>query len=473
MSNKNKIIIAGIFLITLTFLSIIYICFPKITIKLEGDKIIELNTGEEYKEYGATATLKTLFKRKNIKVDIKGKVNNNKIGKYIITYAANSKYLNAEIIRIVNIKDMISPKINLKSKIIGCKNNKLIQYDIEAIDNYDGNITNNVKYEIKDNKIIFFVKDSSKNEGKIIEKITYIDEEKPKIKLNGKNTIYLKIGEQYEEYGATAFDSCDGDLTNLIEIQSNVNTNIPGTYEIIYTVKDKNQKSTNLKRYIIVSENETDYNKYQVVNGATIYLTFDDGPGKYTEEILNILKEADIKATFFVTGQFPKYQNLIKREYEEGHSIGIHTYSHKWSVYESVESYLEDFRKMENIIYNETGVYTKLFRFPGGSSNTISKNYSKGIITTLATKLESEGYTYFDWNFDSGDTNKKDNSVDKILHNFKINLKGDGEYIVLMHDIKENTLKALPKIIQFAQSNGYKFANLTETSPTAHLKIVN
>lgn len=94
-------------------------------------------------------------------------------------------------------------------------------------------------------------------------------------------------------------------------------------------------------------------------------------------------------------------------------------------------------------------------------------------MTTLSQMMEEKGYVYFDWTFDSGDTSKKDNSVEAILKNVKTNLKGDGNYIILMHDIKENTLKALPQIIEFAKTNGYDFAKLTENSPVVHLKIVN
>ena len=473
MNNQKKIITIGSILITLIILSMIYLLFPKVLISLNGNKYVELNIGESYEEYGATAKLKSLFQQKNLDVTIDGKVNSQKVGKYIITYKAKNKKATSEVIRVVHVKDNLSPEISIKNQIIGCKKNNLIEYNLVAVDDYDGNVTENVKYEIMDDEITFFVKDSSGNETKITEKIKYIDDEKPKITLNGQQNIYLKVGEEYEEYGATANDSCDGNLTDIVKINGNVDVNTPGTYEITYSVTDKNNKKSTAKRYVIITNDDEIQQKPQIVNGATIYLTFDDGPGPYTESLLNILSEYDVKATFFVTGQFPKYQYLIKKEYELGHAIGIHTYSHKWSIYESVESYLADFKKIESVIYQETGVNTKLFRFPGGSSNTISRNYSKGIMTKLSAHLEGEGYIYFDWTFDSGDTSKKNNSVNAIINNFKLNLKGDGEYIVLMHDIKENTLKALPEIIKYAQSNGYKFEKLSESSPTAHLKIAN
>lgn len=472
MNNQKKIIAIGIVLILLIVLSMVYLLFPKISISLNGDKYIELKVGSSYEEPGATAKLNSLFSKKNIEVLISGKVNSQKIGKYIITYKASKNNFETEVIRVINVVDKSKPEIKVKNKVIGCKKNNLIEYNVVATDDYDGNITDNVKYELNSDKITFYVKDSSNNETRLTEKIEYIDNEKPKITLNGPKNIYLKLGEPYEEYGVTATDSCDGNLTDSVKINNNINVDNVGTYEVTYSVTDKNDNKTTLKRYITVI-NEEEKQEKQIINDATIYLTFDDGPGPYTEALLNTLEEYNVKATFFVTGQFPKYQHLIKKEYELGHAIGIHTYSHKWSIYSSVDAYLEDFKKIENIIYEETGNYTKLFRFPGGSSNTISRNYSKGIMTELSSLLESEGYIYFDWTFDSGDTSKNNNSVQAIIKNFKANLKGDGKYIVLMHDIKENTLKALPDIIKYAQANGYKFEKLTESSPTEHLKIAN
>lgn len=461
-------------MILLITISMIYLLIPKVIIDLEDKKIIDLYIGEKYEEQGANAYYKTLFSKKNLKVKIENNVDESKIGKYVVTYSTTYKHRTKEIVRIVNVLDNVKPEIKLNSKVIGCKSNNLIEYDIVAIDNYDGNITEKLKYELpNEDEIIFVVKDSSNNESTLIEKINYIDHEKPIIALKGSKNITLNVGEPYVEYGATAFDSCDGDLNKSLEIENNVDINTPGIYEVNYSVVDNNNKKSIKKRYVTIVENNDLKNEYQVVNGATIYLTFDDGPGPYTEKILGILKEYGVKATFFVTGQFPKYQDLIKKEYEDGHSIGIHTYSHKWSIYSSLESYLEDFTKIENVIFEETGEHTKLFRFPGGSSNTISRNYSKGIMTKLTDFMENKGYIYFDWTFDSGDTSKTNNSVNDIIKNFKLNLKGDGEYIVLMHDIKENTLKALPEIIKFAQANGYKFAKLTEDSPTEHLKVAN
>ena len=471
--SRKKILIVGGFLILLIILSIIYVLLPKIEIIIHGDTTINLLVGEDYIEEGANAYLNKAFNKENLKVKITGKVDSQKVGQYIISYSSTTKYLSMEKIRVVNVIDDLKPKLTLTKDVVGCKKDKLIDYEIEAFDNYDGDITKNIKYNIKNDVVNFYVFDSSNNKSELSEKITFVDEEKPKITLNNKKNIEIIIDSDYEEYGAKAYDLCDGDLTSQIKIEHNIDTKKIGKYEVKYIVVDNNNQETIEKRYVEVVEEPLIDNDHKVINGATIYLTFDDGPGPYTEEILNILDKYNIKSTFFVTGQFPQYQYLIGEEYKRGHTVGIHTYTHKWNIYESVESYLSDFEKIEEIIYQQTGVYPKIFRFPGGSSNQISGNYSKGIMTKLAELLQEKGYMYYDWTFDSGDTNKKDNSVKAILKNFKTYLKGDGEYIVLMHDIKKNTIDALPKIIEYATANGYKFDKITENTPNIHFKINN
>lgn len=471
MRSKLKIIFVGSILILLVIFSIVCVFIPKIEIKINGDKNQTIIVGEKYDELGGEAYLKSAVKKEKLEYEIIGSVNTDKVGKYIITYKAEYNNTFKEAIRVIKVIDNIKPTITLNEDAKLCKKNNLLELNITANDNYDGDISKNVKYILKENKLLLSVTDSSDNKTEVVKKVKYIDEEKPIITLNGSDIIYVNENEIYEELGATAYDSCDGNISDKIEINNEVNINIAGTYQIYYMVKDSSGYETTVKRTVIVKNDG--FIEYPIINGATIYLTFDDGPSKYTDEILNVLDKYNIKATFFVTNQFPEYQNLIKKEYEKGHSIGIHTYSHKWSIYESVETYLDDFAKINNIVYEQTGIHTKLFRFPGGSSNTISRHYSKGIMSKLSKRMEKDGYVYFDWTFDSGDTNKKDSSSEAILKNIKMNLKGDGEYVILMHDIKKSTLEALPNIIEFAQARGYQFSALTEKSPTEHFKIAN
>lgn len=455
-------------LILIILLSLIYLLIPKIQIELNGDKVSNLNIGEEYIELGATAYLKKVFSTQEIEVKIIGDVPQ-KIGEYIVTYEANYKKYTQKKKRLVKVIDNQKPLITLNKEVVGCKKNKLIDIDANVFDNYDGDLKNELQYKINDNRIELYVKDSSGNASTYETKIKYIDSEKPKITLNGSSEIYLTLNSEYIEYGARAFDSCDGDITNQIKINGEVNTATEGAYVITYSVTDSDNKTTEITRKIIV----TSQNVPDKIHNGTIYLTFDDGPGKYTESFLDVLDKYNVKATFFVTSQFPKYQSLIKEEHKRGHAVGIHTYSHKWSIYSSESTYLDDFNKMSNIVYEETGIYPKIFRFPGGSSNTVSKKYHKEIMTNLAKLMEQKGYIYFDWTFDSGDTSKNKNSKEDIIRTVKSYLKGDGQYIILMHDIKKNTLEALPEIIEYAQKKGYQFATITETTPVAHFKIAN
>jgi len=473
MSAKNKIIIVGGLLVLLVFLSMICVFIPIIKIDIVGEKKLIVGLGENYKEKGAKAYLTTLFQKENIKVTTHGNVNTDKLGEYLITYKATWKGIEKEKIRVVKVVDNTPPIITLNQNIKVCQKNGLAEIDATAIDNYDGNITDKIGYKFEKNKIYLSVLDSSNNKSEIIKNIEYIDSEHPTIALNGNETIYLNKNENYEELGATARDSCDGDLTNKIQIDGTVNSKVPGTYKIVYKVSDSFGNEVRKIRNIIIYKSETVDINSPKVNDATIYLTFDDGPGQYTEQILKILDKHDVKATFFVTNQFPKYRYLLKEMYKSGHAIGVHTYSHKWTIYESVESYLNDFKKIEEIIFNETGISPKIFRFPGGSSNVVSQKYKKGIMTELSKIMTEKGYVYFDWTFDSGDTSKKDNSANAIINNVKKSLKGEKNYIVLMHDIKKNTLKALPEIIEYAKTLGYEFNYLDENSPTAHFKIVN
>ena len=112
-----------------------------------------------------------------------------------------------------------------------------------------------------------------------------------------------------------------------------------------------------------------------------VYLTFDDGPGPYTAQLLDVLARYGVKATFFVTALNSDYEDMIGRAYNEGHSIAVHTYSHDYrKIYASEEAFFEDFNAMEDVIYRQTGQYTKLCRFPGGSSNTVSQ-FNPGVMS--------------------------------------------------------------------------------------------
>lgn len=206
-------------------------------------------------------------------------------------------------------------------------------------------------------------------------------------------------------------------------------------------------------------------------NGKTVYLTFDDGPSRYTPEILDVLDKYGVKATFFVING--RYNSTMKDIVDRGHQIGLHTYSHDYKkVYSSDTAYYNDLQKIHDVVLKETGVDCKVIRFPGGSSNTVSKNYSKGIMSRITKAVGEKGYVYFDWNCSNGDADGA-NTVQKQLNYCSQFPKSASRIVVLMHDTKQTTLEALPKIIEYYQSCGMTFDILTPFTPPIHHNVLN
>lgn len=202
-----------------------------------------------------------------------------------------------------------------------------------------------------------------------------------------------------------------------------------------------------------------------------IYLTFDDGPSQNTDEILDILKEYNVKATFFVVGKMDEqsvkaYQRIVA----EGHTLAMHSYSHKYDeIYASKESFIEDLSMLQEYLYQVTGIWSRFYRFPGGSSNTVSKVDMQ----ELTTYLNESGITYFDWNIACGDAVSGQVSVEELVENTVGNLDNINRGFVLMHDAveKKTTVEALPEIIEKIQERGDAvFLPVTdETVPVQHM----
>ena len=177
-----------------------------------------------------------------------------------------------------------------------------------------------------------------------------------------------------------------------------------------------------------------------------VYLTFDDGPSANTDKILDILSEYDVKATFFVVGK-ENYVAQYKRIVDEGHTLAMHSYSHVYNeIYSSPEAYKQDLNKLRTYLYELTGVECDIVRFPGGSSNTISKVDMHSLIEYL----DSEDMVYFDWNVSSGDASRTHKSAEQIASNVLNNIDKYNNAVVLMHDAAEktSTVEALPIIIE-------------------------
>lgn len=179
-----------------------------------------------------------------------------------------------------------------------------------------------------------------------------------------------------------------------------------------------------------------------------VYLTFDDGPSIYTNDILDILDSYNVKATFFVVGkEGTNAEEALQRIVDEGHTLGMHSYSHKYKeLYESMDSFAQDFARIRDSIYQVTGVESVCYRFPGGSSNTISEIDMHDFIDYL----DSQGVEYYDWNVSSGDGGSMKLSTDTLLENCTKDIDTRDTSIILLHDSAEKptTVEALPDIIE-------------------------
>ena len=440
-----------IFLVILLFMVLLVVVFfPRI--ELNGQDLMEISYNEKYIEPGYNLYVLN----KNISNDIK--VNSNilegKIGEYQVNYTYNLLGIKVKRIRKVNIVDNISPVITVKEDNIKvCPNREIPEVEYNAMDEYDGDITSLVERIENDDEVIFSVFDSSNNKTMVSVKIDRTDNKKPSIKLKGNSSMFVTYGKSYKEPGYSATDNCSGDITSKVKVSGVVGRDI-GKYQVKYEVEDDSGNKTTVTRSVVVGTKVADNGS---VKKGTIYLTFDDGPNQgTTNKILDILKSEGVKATFFVTCKGP--DSLIKRMHDEGHMVALHTASHDYSyVYSSVDNYFKDLYKVRDRVKRITGVDSKIIRFPGGSSNTVSRNYNKGIMTVLTNTVLSEGYRYFDWNVDGHDAGGARNSKD-VYYNVTSTLSHNRANVVLLHDIKSITVGALSDIIKFGKEYGYEFS---------------
>lgn len=321
-----------------------------------------------------------------------------------------------------------------------------------------------IKYEFQDREVI--------------RKVIVKDTQKPEITLKGSESVTIPYDTKYQEDGYTATDNYDGDITQNVEISGETVNDI--TKKIIYTVKDSSGNETTKERIIITEPKKEEEQQVAPSTNtndgkSVIYLTFDDGPSRsITPYILDILKEENVKATFFVINFDSNEEYLIKRIVNEGHSIGIHGYSHNYKeIYKSVDGYMDNVRKLQSKIKNLTGITTIITRFPGGSSNTVSR-FNPGVMTRLTKEVLKQGFKYYDWNVGSGDSGGA-KKKEQVYNNVTKGLKKGRRNVVLMHDFSGNkkTLNALKDIIEYGKKKGYSFDRITENTPMVTQRVQN
>lgn len=293
----------------------------------------------------------------------------------------------------------------------------------------------------------------------------------PVLSLLGEERTIIGFGSEYVDAGYTAIDNIDGDITTSVITEGTVNTRAFGEYTLTYTAKDSSGNTTTIQRVVVVQIQSNE----QTTNppGKVVYLTFDDGPGPYTQQLLDILDKYNVKVTFFVTNQTTSCQNLIGEAHRRGHTIAMHTYSHRFqNIYASEAAYYSDLSKIQAICEAQTGVTPKIVRFPGGTGNGISKKYCSGIMTALTKSLTAKGYLYCDWNVDSDDAGNA-TTAEQVFQNVIQGIQKKKTSIVLQHDTYLYSVEAVEDIIRWGLENGYTFLPLTEESPMIHQKPIN
>lgn len=236
-------------------------------------------------------------------------------------------------------------------------------------------------------------------------------------------------------------------------------------YKVSVTHKKKKYTGYVEKQYVTLTVGSKADDPVPVV-----YLTYDDGPSTYIDQLLKTLEDNDVKATFFVTGAREGRVENIKKVFEAGQKIGVHSFSHDYEIYRSEETFYEDVDKMAAIIHEQTGEWPDLYRFPGGSSNTVHKLYNKNkkIMKKLKAGIEEKGYSYADWNVASGDAGGSGTTRERVYENVIKGLECRNESVVLMHDRNLHSVEATEDIIRWGKEHGYEFRTMEHDGFMAH-----
>ncbi len=453
----------------------------RISITLKAPFLTSAEYGEKYYDPGASAEVRNIllpFLHHSLKVSVSNHVNPSREDTYSVTYTASCRHQKETVERKVTVKDTKGPQIILtyNPDYYTLYNHPYEEEGYQAVDLKDGDVTSSVTSEIRGDWIYYTAEDSAGNTSTYIRAIPYDDRNGPVLTFsNGtveEETIY--VGNAWNT-SVTANDDSDGDVTSSLKAEGNVDAGTIGDYPVTYTVTDSHGNTTTVIHTVHVRP--LPVNKPAGEDRKTIYLTFDDGPGPYTAKLLDILDQYNVKATFFTTSSKPAYTSMIGEEYRRGHTVAIHTYTHAYStIYASTDAYWNDFNAQNNIIAQQTGSTTAIFRFPGGSSNTVSKSYCPGIMTELTKEASAKGYTYFDWNVSSGDAGGT-TDTDQVFENVKAGVEQCSAYgvpsVVLQHDIKDFSVNAVEKIIQWGLENGYHFSALSAGSHITHHGVNN
>lgn len=438
---------------------------------MSGAAEMNVEYGVDFDEPGMrAASVSVLGSKLPLEVACLGEVDTDHIGSYTLVYRTHyiSQYYTAK--RIVNVVDTTPPEIRLNADPSYSPSwfEGYVEEGYSAFDTHDGDLTDKVTVENDGFDLVYSVTDAAGNRAEAVREINY-SVSVPTLELNGATDVTISARPNYQDPGVKAYDSAGNDLSQYVTVDSTLNSGAPGEYTVNYSITNVLGESVSTERHITVSGQAL---PETVRPEKTIYLTFDDGPGPYTAQLLDVLDKYGAKATFFVTGNRSAYRDQITRAYNAGHSIGVHTYSHDYgTIYSSEEAFFNDFTATEEMIRDLTGSYTQLCRFPGGSSNTVSR-FNPGIMTRLTEAMGAMSYKYFDWNVTSGDAGET-TRTETVAENIISGCTGKNSAIVLQHDIKGFSVDAVEEVLNWGIENGYSFKALDLSSPDMHHGIAN
>lgn len=466
--------IIATFLILILSCAVLAAAELSLEVQVRGDRTVVLEYGQDHTDPGADVLLQgkhilTDGYHPDLDIHTTGAVDTQTVGSYTLTYTVDILFFSVSDSRQIQVVDRKAPVITLDHS----RNDTAeagAPYEEEgfrAIDEYDGDLTDKVIIREENGLITYTVMDSSGNTAQVQRQINYEDTLPPEISLLGSVDLTITAGTPYKEPGFAAWDHGDGDVTGLVTVTGAVDPYRLGTYTIRYSVTDSRGHSTEATRAVTVIRAKPP--EQVIPSGKVIYLTFDDGPSIHTAQLLEILRKYDVKATFFVVGN---NQGMMRRIVEEGHSIAIHSVTHNYKqIYASPDAYFTDLRQMQQNIQDAAGVKTRLVRFPGGSSNTVSC-FNEGVMTELTQAVQDQGFVYFDWNVDSNDAGgAKDRQT--VFDNVIRGVQRQDISVVLQHDTQGFSVEAVEDIIKWGLENGYTFLALEETSPNCHHQVNN
>lgn len=425
--------------------------------RLVGPKVFTLEADDKFVDPGVSS-----IDHQIPQTIISSDLNTHLPGDYEIRYTLmeNGK-AGTQLIRKVHVVDTTSPIITLigAKSVDVCPNTQYIDEGVSAFDKVDGDLTNKISISATQDVIEYTITDNAGNSATAVRQLLYRDVQAPMI----QDAKEISVLQGASLASLNAKDNCEGDVSYRIVANKQIDTQIPGDYTLTFDVSDSAGNKSTFTQIIHV---------VKARGLTTLYFTFDDGPSSLTDDFLDVLKEFNVKATFFVNNR-SSYSDMVKRAFAEGHTIAMHSASHSYhGIYSSEDAFYKDLYVNQAWIKSLTGFTSNLYRFPGGSSNAIS-DFNPGIMTTLTQSIRSKGIQYVDWNLSSGDGSR--NTAAFLVANVKRQLGTRSSYVILMHDSAGHatTLTALREILIYATGLGYTIKPLSYTSPSAHHSVKN